>query len=91
MLFRSIETFTNDNPNLPESKFAAPKHTLGEGQPGLRSLLAIVPAQIGVPYVYYVGAGWTESGDFPDAASWNNYVRRFTERRNKPLQMTIGN
>lgn len=87
----SIETYTNDNPTLPDSKFAAPTHTLGEGQPGLRSILAIVPAQVGTPLVYYIGAGWNESGDFPDAASWNNYVRRFAERRDQPLQVTVGN
>jgi unsaturated rhamnogalacturonyl hydrolase len=87
----SIETFTNDNPDLPASKFAVPTRTLGEGQPGLRSLLAIAPAQIGVPFVYYIGAGWNESGDFPDAASWNDYIRRFIERRDHPLQVTIGN
>jgi rhamnogalacturonyl hydrolase YesR len=52
----SIESFTNDNPDLPASKFAPPTHTLGEGQPGLRSILAITPAQINVPYVYYLGA-----------------------------------
>jgi hypothetical protein len=87
----SIETYTNDNPTLPDSKFAAPVHTLGEGQPGLRSILAIVPVQAGTPLVYYIGAGWNESGDFPDAASWNNYVRRFAERRDEPLQVSVGN
>ena len=87
----SIETFTNDNPDLPASKFAPPPHTFTEGQPGLRSMLAIVPAQIGPPFVYYAGAGWDESGDFPNAASWNNYIRRFVERRDQPLQVTIGN
>jgi rhamnogalacturonyl hydrolase YesR len=85
----SIESFTNDNPDLPASKFTPPTHTLGEGQPGLRSMLAITPAQIGVPYVYYIGAGWNESGDFPNAASWNNYIRRFIERRDHPLQVKI--
>ena len=87
----SIETFTNDNPNLPAAKFAAPKRTMTEGQPGLRSMLAIAPAQVGVPFVYYVGAGWSESGDFPNAAAWNDYIRRFVERRDHPLQVTIGN
>ena len=86
----NIETFTNDNPNLPDSKFAVPKHTMGEGQPGLRSMLAIVPAQIDVPYVYYIGAGWSESGDFPTAKSWNDYVRRYSSRWNEPLQVTVG-
>ena len=87
----SIETYTNDNPTLPESKFAAPTHTLGEGQPGLRSILAIVPAQVGTPLVYYFGAGWNESGDFPDAKSWNDYVRRFAERVDEPLQVKVSN
>ena len=87
----SIETFTNDNPNLPESKFAPPTHTMGEGQPGLRSMLAIMPAQVGVPFVYYIGAGWNESGDFPNAASWNDYIHRFVERRDQSLQVSIGN
>jgi unsaturated rhamnogalacturonyl hydrolase len=87
----SIETFTNDNPNLPASKFTPPTHTLGEGQPALRSMLAIAPAQVGVPFVYYIGAGWNESGDFPNAASWNDYIRRFVECRDHPLRVTIGN
>jgi hypothetical protein len=85
-----IETFTNDNPDLPASKFTPPTHTFGEGQPGLRSMLAIAPAQVCVPFVYYVGAGWSESGDFPTAASWNDYIRRFIERRDQPLQVTGG-
>lgn len=87
----SVETFTNDNPNLPASAFKPPTHTFGEGQPALRDLLAIAPAEIGRPFVYYLGAGWSESGDFPDAKSWNDYIRRFAERRDQPLQVTIGN
>ncbi len=86
----SIGMFTNDNPNLPDSKFIPPTHTMTEGQPGLRSLLAIAPAQIGVPFVYYTGAGWNESGDFPNAASWNEYIHRFIQRRDQPLQVAIG-
>jgi hypothetical protein len=87
----SIETFTNDNPNLPAEKFAPPTRTMGEGQPALRNQLAIANAEIGKPFVYYIGAGWSESGDFPDAKSWNDYVRRFAERRDQPLQVMIGN
>jgi hypothetical protein len=87
----SVQTFTNDNPNLPLEKSAAPKHTEKEGLPAVRNQLAIVPAEISKPFVYYIGAGWSESGDFPDAKSWNDYVRRFAERRDQPLQVTIGN
>ena len=65
------QTFTNDNPNLPASKFAAPTHTVTEGQPAIRDLLAITRAEVGKPFVYYFGAGWDRSGDFPDAKAWN--------------------
>ena len=87
----SVETFTNDLPDLPASKFAPPTKTVTEGQPALRNLLAIAPAEIGKPFVYYFGAGWDMSGDFPNAKSWTDYVRRFAERRDQPLQVTIGN
>jgi hypothetical protein len=87
----SVATFTKDLPDLPAIKFAAPTNTLTEGQPALRNLLAIAPAEIGKPFVYYLGAGWSESGDFPDAKSWTDYIRRFAERRDQPLQVTIGN
>jgi rhamnogalacturonyl hydrolase YesR len=86
-----VETFTNDNPNLPASAFTPPTHTVGEGQPPLRDLLAVAPAEIGRPFVYYLGAGWDQSGDFPDAKSWMDYVRRFAERRDQPVQVTVGN
>ncbi len=87
----SVETFTNDKPNPPASAFKPPTHTLMEGQPAIRDLLAIAPAEVGKPFVYYLGAGWSESGDFPGAKSWIDYVRRFAECRDQPLQVTIGN
>jgi len=87
----SVQSFTNDNPNLPASAFKAPAHTIKEGQPAIRDLLAITPAEVGKPLVYYLGAGWSESGDFLDAKSWTDYVRRFAERRDAPLRVTIGN
>ena len=87
----SVEIFTNDKPDLPASAFAAPKHSMTEGEPAIRNLLAIAPAEIGKPLVYFLGAGWSESGDFPNAAVWNDYVRRFAEQRDAPLQVTIGN
>jgi rhamnogalacturonyl hydrolase YesR len=87
----SVETFTNDKPNLPASAFAAPTHTVTEGQPAIRDLLAIAPAEIGRPFVYYLGAGWDKSGDFPNAKSWTDYVRHFAECRDQPLQIIVGN
>lgn len=87
----SVQAFTNDLPDVPAEKFAAPTNTVEEGQPAIRNLLAIAPAEIGKPFVYYLGAGWDQSGDFPDAKSWVHYIRRFAERRDQPLQVTVGN
>ncbi|HWY29205.1 MAG TPA: glycoside hydrolase family 88 protein [Candidatus Acidoferrum sp.] len=87
----SIETFTNDKPNLPASAFLPPTKTFGEGQPAIRDFLAICPATPNQPIAYYLGAGWDESVDFTNAKAWNDYVRRFAERRDQPVQVTVGN
>jgi hypothetical protein len=34
----------------------------------------------GQPLVYYAGAGWTRSGDFPNRESWVRYVSRSAEK-----------
>ncbi|MBU6408799.1 MAG: DUF4861 family protein, partial [Verrucomicrobia bacterium] len=87
----SVEAFTTDKPNLPASAFLAPTNTIQEGQVAVRNLLAVAPARVGRPFVYYIGAGWDQSGDFPNAKSWVDYVRRFAERRDHPLKVRIGN
>ncbi|HXR05673.1 MAG TPA: glycoside hydrolase family 88 protein [Verrucomicrobiae bacterium] len=88
----SVEAFTNDDPNLPESKLhaAAPQPT-HEGYPPIRDLLAISQADSGKPFEYYFGACWDRSGDFTNHVQWENYVKRFAERRDQPLQVTVGN
>jgi rhamnogalacturonyl hydrolase YesR len=35
----------------------------------------------GQPLIYFAGAGWTKSGDFPDKASWVNYVSKAAEQK----------
>ena len=37
--------------------------------------LALVETQPGEPLKYLAGAGWSRGGDFPDAESWERYVR----------------
>jgi hypothetical protein len=86
----SVETFTKDLTNLRASALAASTHTVTEGQPAVRDLLAVTRAEVGKPFVYYLGACWDRSGDFNNAAAWNKYVSRFAERRDAPLQVTIG-
>lgn len=88
----AVEEFTSDNPDMPQSKIHAnvpqPTH---EGAPPIRNLLAVTTVQIGVPFDYYFGACWDRSGDFTNAAQWAAEVRRLAARRDKPLQITIGN
>jgi hypothetical protein len=62
-----------------------------EGFPPIRNLLAITTVEVGKPFSYYFGACWDRSGDFTNHVAWENYVRRFAERRDAPLQVTIGN
>ena len=87
-----VIAFTNDAPNLPDSVTHAnvpqPTH---EGYPPMRSLLAISQADVGKPFTYYFGACWDRSGDFTNHTQWENYVKRFAERRDQPLQVTVGN
>ena len=88
----SVQAFTNDAPDLPDSKLHAlvpqPTH---EGYPPIRNMLAITKAEVGQPLTYYFGACWDRSGDFTNHTQWEDYVRRFAERRDQPLQVTIGN
>jgi rhamnogalacturonyl hydrolase YesR len=87
-----VSAFTNDAPDLPDSVVHAevpqPTH---EGYPPIRNLLAITKAEVGQPFTYYFGACWDRSGDFTNHIQWEDYVRRFAERRDAPLQVTIGN
>ena len=87
-----VKEFTTDAPDMPESKLHAnvpqPTH---EGYPAIRNQLAISQAEVGKPYEYYFGASWDRSGDFTNHEQWEAYVKHFAERRDQPLQVTIGN
>jgi len=88
----SVNEFTTDNPALPDSvKHAAVPQPTHEGYPAIRNLLAISPATVGQPFEYYFGACWDRSGDFTNHIQWENYVKRFAERRDQPLAVTVGN
>lgn len=43
----------------------------------------------GKPFVYYFGAGWSKSGDFPDAAAWEANVDLLSRRLKAPLVVTV--
>jgi rhamnogalacturonyl hydrolase YesR len=88
----SVKEFTNDDPQMPDAKKHAvvpqPTH---EGYPAIRNQLAITQVEVGKPFTYYFGACWDRSGDFTNHVQWEAYVKRFAERRDQPLQVTVGN
>ena len=52
--------------------------------------LAVTHATPGQPVVHYVGAGWTDSGDFRDVREWWHYLDDFAERLSAPVRVTVG-
>jgi hypothetical protein len=87
---KSVSEFTTDAQDMPESKLheVVPQPT-HEGAPAIRNLLAITQVKPGKPFTYYFGACWDRSGDFTNHVQWDNYVKRFAERRDQPLQIKI--
>jgi hypothetical protein len=67
-----------------------PQPTL-EGYPPIRTQLAVTRFEVDKPFTYYFGACWDRSGDFTNHIQWEDYLKRFAERRDQPLQVTIGN
>lgn len=51
--------------------------------------LSIVRVKPGKPLVYYLGAGWSKSGDFPNAEAWASYVKKISEQLRQPLKVSI--
>ena len=51
--------------------------------------LAIVAAKPDKQARYYVGAGWSRSGDFTDKKAWLAYVDNFSNRVASPLVTTV--
>ena len=77
---------------MPDAKkHAAVPQPTHEGAPAIRNQLAIAQAEVGKPFEYYFGASWDRSGDFTTSEQWDAYVKRFAERRDQPLKVTVGN
>ncbi len=88
----SVTAFTNDNPAMPDNvKHAAVPQPTHEGYPPIRTQLAVTQMKVDKPFTYYFGACWDRSGDFTNSLQWAAYVKRFAERRDAPLSVTVGN
>jgi len=91
VLLGKIEEFATDTATLPKLTQADLTTPSDEGLPPVANLLAIAPAEGGKPFLYYLGAGWSKSGDFIEEADWENYVRQFVARLRAPLKVTLEN
>ena len=87
----NIEEFAIESATLPKPTPAALTTPSDEGLPPVANLLAIAPAEAGKSFLYYFGAGWSKSSDFPEEVDWENYVRQFVERLRAPLKVTLEN
>jgi unsaturated rhamnogalacturonyl hydrolase len=86
-----VEEFATESATLPTLTQADLFARSDEGLPPVANLLVIAPAKAGKPFLYYLGAGWSKSGDFPEERDWENYVRQFAARLRAPLNVTIEN
>ena len=43
----------------------------------------------GEPVNYWIGAGWTDSGDFRDVRDWWNYLDQFAQRLSSPIKTSV--
>jgi rhamnogalacturonyl hydrolase YesR len=86
-----IEKFATESaalPKLTQTDLVTPND---EGLPPVANLLAVTPAEAGKPFLYYLGAGWSKSGDFTAETDWENYVRQFVARLHAPLKVKLKN
>jgi unsaturated rhamnogalacturonyl hydrolase len=86
-----IEEFATESATLPKLTQPELVTPSDEGLPPVANLLAITSAEAGKPFLYYLGAGWSKSEDFPAVADWENYVRQFVARLHAPLKVTLKN
>ena len=54
-----------------------------------QNYLILARARSGVLLRYHAGSGWTGGGDFPDVASWENYLQGFAARLRAPVRVTL--
>ena len=90
--FSLWEKFTEgDGPGHIPVGLVWPAATRGQFKEAEGHALVLAELKAGEPFVYYAGAGWDRNGDFTNHEQWEAYVKRFAERLDQPLQITVGN
>jgi len=76
------------NGSLGEAIVVAPAVLKGFAEDAANRLV-LASAVSGLPLRYYVGAGWSKSGDFASQADWNNYVTACAARVSSPVKISL--
>jgi hypothetical protein len=74
------------NGSLGEALVVAPAALQGFTEDAFNRLV-LVKAVSGQPLRYYVGAGWTKSGDFSSKEDWNTYVATAAKCAQSPIKI----
>lgn len=80
-----------DGPGFIPVGLVWPSGSGGQFKQAENHALVLVDLKPCQPFVYYAGAGWSKGPDFPDAASWNTYLKAFASRLDSPLRVKISN
>jgi len=78
-----------DGPGFIPVGLVWPSSSGGQFKKAEGHALVVTELKAGEPFVYYAGAGWSKGPDFPDAATWNAYLKSFAARVNSPLRVTV--
>jgi len=54
-----------------------------------KHLLLTFSAPANKPLVYYTGASWDKSGQFPNSGAWQQYVQDFAQRIRNPIKIKL--
>jgi len=66
-----------------------PRAAVSDWKEAFGHYMAVSKATSGKPVVHYIGAGWTDSGDFPTPQSWWKYLDEMAQRIDAPVKVTI--
>jgi pectinesterase len=64
-----------------------PRQSVADWKENDDHYFAVSHARSGEPVNYWIGAGWTDSGDFRDVHDWWTYLDRWAQRLSTPLEV----
>lgn len=66
-----------------------PRESVAEWRENDDHYFAVSHARPGEAVSYWIGAGWTDSGDFRDVRDWWRYLDEFAQRLSSPIKVSV--